>query len=153
MLSAAREPLHAAREPASRHVLHYCSHPGMVLLRNEHWAAITQRVLCQRTTMHAKPPHKALLQLHEILVQPKHFAMLFGRVHAAQRPLLAGLPTLTASELKSFMASWTEYAAFAIDAYVQRQLILHKNTGAVPRVYNSHVGSRVLSVAREVLHS
>lgn len=100
--------------------------------------------------MYTKSLHKVLVLLHELLIQSHHYSMLFGRIHARQRPLLNALPMLTASELKSFLSLWADYAAFAIDAYVQRQLLLHKNTGMVSRVYTSHVGSRVL-VAREVL--
>lgn len=76
--------------------------------------------------------------------------MLFGRVHAAQRSLLSRMPFLSASELKTFLGFWMDYAAYAIDAYVQRQQILNKSKGLVPKVYKSHIGSRVL-VAREVM--
>lgn len=32
-----------------------------------------------------------------------------------------------------------KYAAYAIDTYVQRQLLHHKSNGVVPRVYKSHM--------------
>lgn len=132
------------------HILWHCSHPDMVLLRQEHWAAINHRILKQQHLTYTSSVVKASLLLHDILSKPANHSMLFGRVHASQQPLLNRLPYLTAVGIKQLTDVWKEYAAMVVDLYSQRQQSIQQSGSQMPKVFKSMVGSRVLA-AREVL--
>ena len=132
------------------HIIHKCMHPDMDALRTEYKAELTRYAIQQQERATEPSLATAITTLHDILMREENYSMLFGRIHAHQRHLLAQLPPLTASGVKQLLEVWKNYAAMVVDLYSQRQIILAKHPSFLPKVYSSFVGKRV-PLAREVM--
>lgn len=71
------------------------------------------------------PTRDLILRLHRLLSCTSNYSLMFGRVHASQRPLVEGIlePTVVVSKRKLF-SYWRMYSAVVMTMYVTRQGVL-----------------------------
>jgi hypothetical protein len=113
-----------------QHIIHHCSHPRMIEIREYHFGQINSKV----TEALKKPANSSssnfIEKYHAIAIQPQHYSLLLGRVHSAQQTALSSLPTATHHSVKHvykrLVKHCKQYTAMVLQLYSERQSLKHE---------------------------
>ena len=111
-----------------QHILHHCSHPRMLEIRNYHLGQINSKVM--ETLKKPTSNTNFIEKYHSIAMQPQHYPLLLGRVHSAQQTALSSLPTVSCHSAKhaykQLVRHCKQYTAMVLQLYSERQSLLQE---------------------------